>query len=228
MLQAAGQAFRDLFTPPFRAVLLKSVGFTIALLVLLIAALVWAFGYFAALPGWAETTIQWLGGGALVIGSIFLVPPVSSLVAGLYLDDIAGEVERQHFPQDPPGRALPTPQAIGLALRFFFVVLAVNLLALFLLLVPGVNLIAFYIGNGYLLGREYFELAAMRHMKPAEARALRKANRGAVFVAGLIVAGLASVPILNFLTPLFATGFMVRIYKGLAARTRFAHAPRAI
>ncbi len=224
MLQAAGQAFRDLFTPPFRAVLFKSVGFTIALLVALIAALIWAFGYFAALPGWAETTIQWLGGGALVVGSIFLVPPVSSLVAGLYLDDIAGEVERQHFPQDPPGQALPSPLAIGLALRFFFIVLAVNLLALFLLLVPGVNLIAFYLGNGYLLGREYFELAAMRHMPPSEARSLRKANRGAVFVAGLIVAGLASVPILNFLTPLFATSFMVRVYKKLAAR---APVPRA-
>ena len=227
MLAAAGQAFRDLFTPPFRAVLFKCVGFTIALLALLIAGLVWAFGYFATLPGWAETTIQWLGGGALVIGSIFLVPPVSSLVAGLYLDDIAAEVERQHFPNDPPGRELPVGKSIGLALRFFFVVAAVNIVALFLLLVPGVNLVAFYIGNGYLLGREYFEMAAMRHMPPAEARALRKANRGTVFVAGLIVAGLASVPILNFLTPLFATGFMVRMYKGLAARARFAQVPRA-
>lgn len=228
MLAAAGQAFRDLFTPPFRAVLFKCVGFTIALLALLIAGLVWAFGYFATLPGWAETTIQWLGGGALVIGSIFLVPPVSSLVAGLYLDDIAAEVERQHFPNDPPGRELPVAKSIGLALRFFFVVAAVNIVALFLLLVPGVNLVAFYIGNGYLLGREYFEMAAMRHMPPAEARALRKANRGTVFVAGLIVAGLASVPILNFLTPLFATGFMVQMYKGLAARARIAHAPRVI
>jgi CysZ protein len=228
MLAAAGQAFRDLFTPPFRAVLFKCVGFTIALLVLLIALLVWAFGYFATLPGWAETTIQWLGGGALVIGSIFLVPPVSSLVAALYLDDIAATVERQRFPQDPPGRELPVAKSIGLALRFFFVVAAVNILALFLLLVPGINLIAFYVGNGYLLGREYFEMAAMRHMPPAEARSLRKANRGTVFVAGLIVAGLASVPILNFLTPLFATGFMVRMYKGLAARARFAHAPRSV
>lgn len=227
MLAAAGQAFRDLFTPPFRAVLFKCVGFTIALLVLLIAALIWAFGYFATLPGWAETTIQWLGGGALVIGSIFLVPPVSSLVAGLYLDDIAGEVERQHFPHDPPGRELPVAKSIGLALRFFFIVAAVNILALFLLLVPGVNLIAFYIGNGYLLGREYFEMAAMRHIAPAEARALRKANRGTVFLAGLIIAGLASVPILNFLTPLFATGFMVRIFKQLAARARYAQVPRA-
>jgi CysZ protein len=225
MLAAAGQAFQELFTPPFRAVLIKCVAFTIGLLALLIAVIVWGFGYFAAWPGWIETTIQWLGGLALVVGSIFLIPPVTSLIAGLYLDDIAAVVEQQHYPSDPPGRELPTLQAIGLALKFFIVVLLANILALFLLLVPGVNLIAFYLGNGYLLGREYFELAAMRHLAPAEARRLRKANRLTVFLCGLVIAGLASVPILNLVTPLFATSFMVRIYKGLARRAGLALAP---
>lgn len=218
MLSAAGQAFQELFTPPFRAVLWKFVGFTIALLALLIVAIEWSFGYFVAWPDWIEKTIQWLGGLALVIGSIFLIPPVTSLIAGLYLDDIAAVVEREHYPADPPGRELPAMQSIWLAAKFFVVVLLVNIVALLLLLVPGVNLIAFYIGNGYLLGREYFELAAMRHLAPAEARRLRKANRLTVFLSGLIIAGLASVPILNLVTPLFATAFMVRIYKGLARR----------
>jgi CysZ protein len=226
MLAAAGQAFQELFTPPFRAVLFKCVAFTIALLTLLVAVIVWGFGYLVALPGWIETTIQWLGGLALVVGSIFLIPPVTSLIAGLYLDDIAAVVEKEHCPSDPPGRELPTLQAIGLALKFFIVVLLVNILALFLLLVPGVNLIAFYLGNGYLLGREYFELAAMRHLAPAEARRLRKANRLTVFLCGLFIAGLASVPILNLVTPLFATSFMVRVYKGLARRAGIALAPR--
>jgi CysZ protein len=91
-----------------------------------------------------------------------------------------------------------------------------------------VNLIAFYVGNGYLLGREYFELAAMRHIPAAEARRLRLANRGTVFLCGLIIAGLASVPILNLLTPLFATSFMVQIYKRLAARAGLRLAPRSV
>jgi CysZ protein len=215
MLSAAGQAFRDMFTPPFRAVLFKCVGFTIALLALLIVGIEWTFSYFVQWPDWIETSIQWLGGLALVVGSIFLIPPVTSLIAGLYLDDIAAVVEREHYPADPPGRELPTLQAIGVALRFFFVVLLVSLVALFLLLIPGVNLIA-YLGNGYLLGREYFELAAMRHLPPAEAKSLRRANRLTVFLSGLVIAGIASVPILNLITPIFATGFMVRVYKGLA------------
>ena len=227
MLAAAGQAFQELFTPPFRAVLWKCVGFTVALLALLIVALEWSFSYFVAWPDWIEKAIQWLGGLALVIGSIFLIPPVTSLIAGLYLDDIAAVVEREHYPSDPPGRELATLPAIGLAIKFFLVVLAVNIVALLLLLVPGVNLVAFYIGNGYLLGREYFELAAMRHLAPAEARRLRKANRLTVFLSGLIIAGLASVPILNLVTPLFATAFMVRIYKGLARRSGLALAGAA-
>src|SRR5262245_56153611 len=213
MLAGAGQAFREMFTPPFRAVLLKCVGFTIALLALLIIAVEWTFSHFVQWPGWIETTIEWLGGFALVAGSIFLIPPVTSLIAGLYLDDIAAEVERTDFPSDPPGRELPPVQAAGLAIKFFFVVLAVNILRLFLLRFPGVTLIAFYLGNGYLLVREYFDLAAMRHLPAEEAKRLRKANVGYVSLCGLIIAGIVSVPILNLITPLFATSFMVRIYK---------------
>ena len=218
MLIAAGQAFQDLFTPAFRGVLFKCVGFTIALLAAMVIAALWVFGTFVEWPGWVETLIAWLGGLALVVGSVFLIPPVTSLIAGLYLDDIAEVVERTHFPSDPPGRELPTAQSILLAVKFFLVVLGVNIVALFLLLIPGVNLIAFYLGNGYLLGREYFELAAMRHMPQAEAKQLRVANRGTILMCGLVIAGLASVPILNLLTPLFATSFMVRIYKQIAGR----------
>ena len=219
MLAAAGQAFEELFSPPFRGVMMKCVGFTLALLIGLIIAVEWSFAHFVVWPDWIETTIQWLGGLALVAASIFLIPPVTSLVAGLYLDDIADKVERKNFPSDPPGRELPVAKSIWLALKFFVVVLLVNLLALLLLLIPGVNLIAFYVGNGYLLGREYFELAAMRHVSAAEAKRLRKANKTTVLTCGLIIAVLASVPFLNLVTPLFATGFMVRMYKRTVAKS---------
>lgn len=228
MLAAAGQAFEQLFTPPFRAVMVKCVGFTLALLAALIVAAEWSFSHFVAWPDWIETTIEWLGGLALVAASIFLIPPVTSLIAGLYLDDIAATVERTNFPHDPPGRELPAMFAAWLAVKFFFVVLAVNILALLLLLIPGVNLIAFYVGNGYLLGREYFELAAMRHMSVAEAKRMRKSNRLTVFLCGLIIAGLASVPILNLVTPIFATGFMVRMFKRLAAKSGLRLSPQPV
>ena len=179
MLAAAIQAFRELFTPPFRAVLFKCVGLTIGLLVLLIVADRRHLQPFRR-TGRTGSRPRSSGsaGSALVIGSIFLIPPVTSLMAGLYLDDIAGQVERTDYPADPPGKEMPALAAIGVGLKFFFVVLVVNLVALFLLLVPGVNLIAFYVGNGYLLGREYFEMVAMRHLPAEEARRLRKAQHG--------------------------------------------------
>lgn len=220
MLSAARQAFGELFSPPFRSVMVKCVAFTLALLAGLFIAIQWSFAYFVAWPDWIETSVQVLGGLALVAASIFLVPPVTSLIAGLYLDDIAAVVEQQGFPADPPGRELPIARSIWLAIRFFFVVLIVNLVALLLLLVPGVNLIAFYVGNGYLLGREYFELAAMRHVSAREAKRIRKANTTTVLLCGLVIAAVASVPILNLLTPLFATGFMVRMWKRIAAKTK--------
>ena len=213
MLSAAGQAFQELFTPAFRSVLLKCVGFTIGLLIVLIIGIEWTFSHFVQWPSWVEKTMEWLGGLALVVGSIFLIPAVSSLIAGLYVDDIAAEVERSAYPQDPPGKELATLPAIGLALKFFIVVLAVNIVALFLLLVPGINLIAFYLGNGYLLGREYFELAAMRHQSVADAKRLRKIRSGTVFVAGMFIAAFVSIPIVNLAAPLFAMAFMVHMYK---------------
>src|SRR3990172_5557289 len=195
MLAAAGQAFQELFTPPFRAVLVKCVGLTVGLLVLLVVAIVWGFGYFVQWPDWIETTIEWVRGLALVVGSIFLIPPVTSLVAVLYLDDIAAQVEGKNFPADTPGKELPALQAIGLALKFFIVVLLVNILALFLLLVPGVNLIAFYLGNGYLLGREYFELAAMRHLAPQEAKKLRRGDRPTLPLCGPLPSRVSPLPL---------------------------------
>ncbi|MGI9384139.1 MAG: sulfate transporter family protein [Methyloligellaceae bacterium] len=218
MFAAASKSFSQLLTPPFRTVLFKSLGLTIGLLIVLIIAIETVFGALVVLPGWLETAIQWVGGLGLVVGSVFLIAPITSLIAGLYLDDIAAEVEKRHYPSDPPGQELPTLAAMGISLKFGLVVIGVNILVLFLLLLPGINIIAFFAANGYLLGREFFELAAFRHLPLDEAKRLRKANRLRVFLSGLAIAGLVSVPILNLLTPLFATAFMVHTYKDVAAR----------
>src|SRR4029079_17933372 len=96
MLAAAIQAFRELFTPPFRAVLFKCVGLTIGLLVLLIVLIEGLFNYTVAWPDWIETTISWVAGLGLVIGSIFLIPPVTPPIAGLSPDDIPRQAEPPH------------------------------------------------------------------------------------------------------------------------------------
>jgi CysZ protein len=169
-----------------------------------------------ALPGPLETALAIVAALGIFAGAIFLVPPVSSLVAAFFVDDIAEQVERANFPADPPGRALPLTQAVVISLKFFGIVLAVNFLALLLLLVPGINVAVFFFANAYLLSREYFELAAMRHRPVEEARALRRKHAVQVFIAGFVIAGIVAVPVVNLVTPVFATAFMVRLHKRLS------------
>ena len=91
-----------------------------------------------------------------------------------------------------------------------------TVLALALLLVPGINAVAFLGANAYLSGRQYFEFAALRYRPSAGAEALRRTHAGRVTAGGLCVALFLSVPILNLLTPLFATSLMVRMHRRLA------------
>jgi CysZ protein len=100
-------------------------------------------------------------------------------------------------------------------LRFATLSLLVNLALLALTLFTGVGFVAFVFLNGYLLGREYFELAAMRHLPFPQAAELRRQRSFDVFIAGMIVAVFVAVPLLNLFTPFFATAFMTRMVKRL-------------
>lgn len=228
IFDAASAALGRLFSPGFRAVLWKSLGLTVLALVgawfgvtglLEWLAWPWLESWLPSLPGWAE----WLGtagavlaGLAVALGLALLVAPVTALIAGLFLDDAAALVESEDYPQDPPGRPLPTLRALVISLKFLGVSILGNLLALVLLLVPGVNVVIFFLVNGYLLGREFFEFAAMRHRSEAEAAAMRRRNRGTVFLAGLLIAAFLAVPVLNLLAPLFAAAMMVHLHKRVA------------
>jgi CysZ protein len=215
MLQAAIDAARQTFTQPFRSVLWKVLGLTLLLL-----ALAWVgldkviIGYVAVPYPWLAMALSILTGIGLFLGLAFLVAPVSSLVAGFFLDELAELVERDISP-DHVGKALPVGQALRVSAVFAAISIGVNIVALLLLLVPGVNVVAFLVANAYLLGREYFELAALRYRPLEEVRALRREHGLYLFVCGLFIAAFVAIPILNLLTPLFGTAFMVRIHARL-------------
>lgn len=217
MFAIARQALGDVLSPPFRGVLFKSLGLTVLALVAAWFGLAWIIDNLVTLErGWLDDLVQIISGLALVVGALFLVVPVTALVASLFLDDIAQVVETTHYAGEPAGQPLPTVQALREAVGFTAVVIVVNLAALLLLLVPGVNAIIFLVANGYLLGREYFELAALRFRPKAEVKALRSKHGGRVFLAGLMIAGFVAIPIVNLLTPLFATALMVHLHKHLS------------
>ncbi len=217
MLASASLALRDIFSPPFRGVLMKSLALTVALLIALWLLLQWLLaGWLVAPWPWLATAFAILTGIGLVIGLGFLVAPVTALFAGLFLDDVAEVVERTHYAADPLGRPLPFARSIVTSLRFLGLVLIVNAIALPLVLVVGFGFLIFLAANAYLLGREYFELAALRHHDEATVGRMRAQNSAKVFGAGLFIAGFLAVPILNLLAPLFATALMVHLRKRIS------------
>jgi CysZ protein len=221
MLETAIAAFKQIFTPPFRVVLYKSLGMTFALLGLAWIGLdKFALSFVNVSYPWLNTILAFATGAGLIVFLAFLIAPISILVAGLFLDDLAEIVESEIYPGGVKGRALPAAQAIFMALRFSLVSAGVNLLALLLLFVPGVNAIAFLLANAYLFGREYFTLAATRFRSVEEADELRRRFGPQLFVAGLFIAGFVMTPGLNLLTPLFGVAFMVRVHKMLSPEWR--------
>src|SRR6202022_959060 len=162
---------------------------------------------------WVVSVAARLGG---VFGAGFLMPAISSLVASVFVDEVAEHVEREYYPAERPGLALPFGLAMTEGVKTALLTIGVYLIALPFVFVAGAGFIAFFIATAWLLGREYFELAAMRFRSPAEAKAMRKQNAATVFTAGLIIAAFVSIPIVNLATPVFGMALMVHMHKRLS------------
>jgi CysZ protein len=232
MIEAAAKAFFQMFSAPFRRVMLKAIGLALLVLIVLgialhrlLAVLIgnsagWATGTTPALPQWGWDALAWLvsfaAGLGIAAGALFLMPAVAALVGSFFVDEIADIVESTHYPNEPPGQALSFWRALIEGIKTALLAIAVYICAAPLLLFAGLGFIALFLANAYLLGREYFLLAAMRFRTPSEARALRRVHRSTVFLAGMIIALVVSIPVVNFVTPIFAMAFMVHMHKRLS------------
>lgn len=221
LIQTVFAAARDVLSPGLRRILWKSIGLTLALLILVWVVLTKLLDSFLSTHDLSasypilDSIAVFLAGFGLFIAFAYLLPAVSAIVAGYFLDDVAEVVERGSYPADPPGRALPFGKALLYALRFAGLVLVVNMFALLLFFIPGINIGVFFIANAYLLSREYFELAAGRFWPQEDVVRLRTQYRGAILAAGAVLAGLVLIPVLNLITPIFGAALMVHLHKRL-------------
>ncbi|MGY3441534.1 MULTISPECIES: sulfate transporter family protein [unclassified Bradyrhizobium] len=236
MFDAAVKALSQILSPPMRSILWRSIGLALVLITVLAIGLqrllswladageVWAEGMLG--PNFHSTlhVLSWIisisAGLGVVLGGIFLMPAITSLVASLFVDDVADHVEREHYPADHPGVALPVTLATIEGIKTALLTILVYLVALPFVLFAGAGFIIFFIATAWLLGREYFELVAMRFRSPDDAKAMRKENAATVFTAGLFIAAFVSIPIVNLATPLFGMAFMVHMYKRLSGPRR--------
>jgi uncharacterized protein involved in cysteine biosynthesis len=221
LFTAFARAIAQAREPAFRRVALRGVAIAGGSFVVLLLIAQWALAQLVHFDiVWLEWVAELAGFGALIVTLFLLFPAVVALCVGFFLDEVAEAVERRWYPGDSPGRELPFGEALKEGAVFGALALSLNLLAaplyLVLLFAPPLNLFLFYGLNGYLLGREYFDLASRRHLTAADAASLRKTNAGRVFFAGSFIAVLATVPFVNFMAPIIGVAAMTHVFKRAA------------
>jgi uncharacterized protein involved in cysteine biosynthesis len=168
-----------------------------------------------------DTLLGWTSVLFMIGLSVFLMVPVASAFTGFFLEDVADAVEDRHYPQLPPATPLSFAEGLRQSVNFLGVVVAVNIGALFVypFLGPAIPL-AFWAVNGFLLGREYFSLVALRRLPRSEVKAMRRRNRWTLWAAGTLMAAPLSVPILNLVIPVLGVATFTHLYHQLASAGR--------
>jgi len=213
--------------PKFRRVLWRGLGLTIVLLIA--ACLLVNFGINQLLSSaWAANLIgdqSWLGaliniGGVLftIALSIWLMVPVTSAIIALFLDEVAQAVEARHYPHLPKQTATKLQDQILVGIRFLGILLLANIGALILsMIVPLLAPFVFWATNGYLMGREYFQMAAMRRMPRAQAQELYQRHQGSIWTAGILMAIPMSIPLVGLFIPILGAATFTHQFERLRA-----------
>lgn len=232
MFDAVAKALSQILSPQMRRILWRSIALALGLLAVAAIALQRLLSWLATSgEQWAGTALgagydtplhilAWIisiaAAVGVVVGAVFLMPAVTALIASIFVDEVAEEVERVHYPAEQPGTALPLSRALVEGAKTALLAVLLYLLALPFFFFAGIGVVVFFIIAAYLLGREYFLLAAMRFRPIDEAKTFRKQHSATVFASGCIIAAFVSIPIVNLATPLFGTAFMVHIHKRLS------------
>ncbi len=228
---ALNRTWQQLLHPKFRSVFLTAV---LAALATLIALTFILSNYWpeTIVFGWdwvdeAGDYISSLGFWAVVsVGSYLLFPGIATMVMSVISDQIATAVEKEYYPHRIGTRKVPITDIVISAGKLTLIMIVINLLALLPYLIlfvmtASTGAFALFIAiNGFLLGREYFEMVALRHMDRPEMNRMRREFGSKIFIGGAIVAAMFAVPLLNILAPIVGASMMTHIFHHLTATKR--------
>jgi uncharacterized protein involved in cysteine biosynthesis len=217
MIYAFLRAVSALAIPRLRRVIAISLGLAVLSFAALWLTVAVALDRGVSL-GWAplDWLVELLGAAAVLGLSWLLFPAVVTLFMGLFLGQVAAAIEALDYPGRGPVRPQPLGEILRVTLRLMLLTIVLNLLALpVYLLAPGLNVFVFLGLNGYLLGREYFEVVALRRLDRVATRLARRRFGGRIFIGGVLIAALFAVPLVNLVAPVVATAFMVHLFEGL-------------
>ena len=226
ILSSITDALAQLSDPRFRSVLIRGVGLTFALLAAAYAivffGIQWLLPDAITLPfigeiTFVDTLLSWASVILMMILSVFLMVPVASAFTGLFLDDVADAVEDTHYPHLSPAPRVGIGAGLREALSFLGVMIIANIAALVLYITPLAPLV-FYGLNGFLLGREYFRMIAVRREGRAGAKQAFRRNLSTIWLAGAAMAVPLTVPLVNLLVPVIGAAAFTHLYHRLQAR----------
>ena len=212
----------------FQAVLAKGLGITVAIFVAFYVVFVQVVGWFlgdsVSLPWigtvtWVDDAISWGAIPLMLLLSVFLMVPVASAITGIFLDDVAQAVEDRHYPALGPANELSLMDNIRDSLVFLGVLIGANIIALvlYIFLAPLAPFI-FWGLNGFLLGREYFTLAAIRRVGRDGAAQLRKRYFVTIWIAGVLMVVPLTIPLVNLLVPILGAATFTHLFHRLEAK----------
>lgn len=219
MFFAALRTLGQLGDPAFRGLLLRSFGYAIAAMLCL-----WGLGWLLLLGTatfentWLEGLLDLGGFAAILLLTVFLFPGFVTLGLSFFLEDILATVERRDYPDLPAPRQQGFGELLTITAKFAGVMIVLNLLFLPVYFFPVLGAVLFLGLNGYLLGREYYELVALRRFAAEEAKAFQRAHRGSLFFTGLFIALLSTVPGLNLAVPALGAAMMLHLFERLRRR----------
>jgi len=202
-----------------RSILWQTVGLSIITAMLLWGGLSWLLssteliGDVPFVGGWLETTVDWLGSVAVFVLVILLMPAFLGLYASFFIEAICRAVEDRHYPHLQPPRNQSIMEAIIVGLKFGVLLIVFNLLLLVFIFFPPIYVVAGWAVNGHLLGREYLEMVGFRRMDPQQLRDYRLKKRSPIFMSGLMLAVIASIPIVNLILPLFGPAMLLHVFE---------------
>ncbi|SEO49045.1 Uncharacterized protein involved in cysteine biosynthesis [Salinihabitans flavidus] len=219
---AFSRALAQLGDPRFRKVLLVGVGLTVALLIAVSTGVIWGLtllvGEETHLPligpvTWLDDLLGWSSLLLMLVLSMFLMVPVASAISSMFLDEVAQAVEDRHYPSLPRIASTSILDDLADTLAFLGVLIVANLLAFVLYaLFPPLTIFIFWGLNGFLLGREYFTLAAMRRLGREGAKTLRRKHALTIWAAGTLMAMPLSVPLVNLVIPILGAATFTQLY----------------
>ena len=168
-----------------------------------------------------ETLLGWASLLFMIVLSVFLMVPVASAFTGFFLEDVVDAVEDRHYPGLPPALTQGFAESLLQSVNFLGLVIAVNAAALLVYPFAGPAIpLVFWAVNGLLLGREYFTMVGQRRLPKAEVAAMRRRNRGRLWLAGTLMAAPLSIPVVNLLVPVLGVATFTHIFHSLAAEGR--------